>query len=247
MVNNLKVMKDEVKKLEECIKNFDNIDIDKLKNDKEYKIKIHTPIIEQLQKINECFLQNVIIKINRLKIYPVEVEIYYYKQGVFEDECCHRNDLQKNNFGKLYFHRELNRKTKRRCEEKEALIDTSYYGGVDVCVSDSEDYYLSILIRSAYIKNRNNKENEFKSGIHRIVNIITDELENLLESGFINSFECKIYEDKGEKCKFLIARGIEVKCKNRKRIKNKQYFKDGYELNTYIDNESITSKIVKPK
>lgn len=204
-------------------------------------------IVKKLQEINECFLQNVIIKINRLEIYPIEVEIYYYKQGVFEDESCHRNDLQKNNFGKLYFHRELNRKTKRRCEEKEALIDTSYYGGVDVCVSDSEDYYLSILIRSAYIKNRNNKENEFKSGIHRIVNIITDELENLLESGFINSLECKIYEDKDEKCKFLIARGIEVKYKNRKRIKNKQYFKDGYELNTYIDNESITSKIVKPK
>ena len=230
-------------------KMLDNLDII---NNEVTKLKDktnHDDIVKQLQKINECFLQNVIIKINnRLEIYPVEVEIYYYdNKGIFQDGNCHQNALQKNNFGKLYFHRKLNRTTKKRSKEKETLIDTSYYGGVDVCISKSEDYYLSILIRSAYIKNRNNKENEFKSGIHRIVNTITDELANLLECGFINNLECKIYEDNAEKDKLLRAQGIEFKCKNRKRIKNKQYFNDGYELNTYIDNESITSKIVQPK
>lgn len=116
-------------------------------------------IVEQLKEINKCFLQNYIIKINDLEIYPVEVEIYYFKDGVFEDENCHQNELQKNHFGKLYFHRA------GRSKKEEALIDTNTYGGVDVCISKG-DYYLSILIRSAYI-NELKKENLF-SGINKI-------------------------------------------------------------------------------
>ena len=161
----LKIIENEVKKL----------------NDE----KNHDKIVAQLQKINECFLRNVIIKINnRLEIYPVEVESYYYKKGVFEDGYCHKNVLQKNNFGKLYFHRAS------RSESKDALIDTSYYGGVDVCISDNDDYYLSILIRSAYIKNR--KEKDLIMGIHRVVNRITDELESLLEQGDIDNINCGV-------------------------------------------------------
>ena len=216
--------------------------------------KNHDEIVTQLQKINECFLRNVIIKINRLEIYPVEVEIYYYKEGVFGDGNCHKNELQKNNFGKLYFHRAS------RSKSKDSLIDTNKYGGVDVCLSISnkkskeDDYFLSVLLRSAYIKNR--KGTEFITGIHIVVNRITDELENLLEEGKIN-IEYNIYEDENDKKTFLGGKidNFKFECKNRKRIQDKNFFEhekiekknyDNYKLNTYIDNEKITSKIVKP-
>lgn len=212
--------------------------------------KNNDAIIKQLQEINKCFLRNVIIKINRLEIYPVEVEIYYYdNKGIFQDENCHQNKLQKNNFGKLYFHRAS------RSKSKDTLIDTSRYGGVDVCISDSEDYYLSILIRSAYIKNRKEKETkkEFITGIHRIVNRITDELENLLEDGKID-FEYDIYEDEKAKKEQLKNEISKFKYKHRKRIQGEKFFKheeiekknyDEYKLNTYI--EDIELKIIQPK
>lgn len=244
----LQKIEDEVGKLENYVNNNkENI------NEKE--------VIEKLQEINKCFLQNVIIKINsnRLEIYPVEVEIYYYKEGVFEDGYCHKNELQKgkdddgkynDRFGKLYFHRAS------RSKSKEALIDTSYYGGVDICLSRG-DYYLSILLRSVYVKDRtNNKKNIFITGIHRIVNRITDELESLLEYGDIN-IKYKIYENQEEKEKFLKSekevniQDFEFKYINRWRIKNTAYFEHDKEknftLNTYIDNKKITSKMVKPK
>lgn len=195
-------------------------------------------IVNKLQEINICFLQNYIIKIDKLEIYPIEVEIYYYKQGVFEDKSCHRNKLQKENFGKLYFHRAS------RSESKDALIDTSYYGGVDVCISDSEDYYLSILLRSAYIKDRNEKI-YIKSGIHRIVNSITDELEFLLEKGYINNIECKIC--KNENFLKKIIDDFKFNCFHHERIKKEKkkeiHFDDGYALNTFINNKTILLEI----
>jgi len=141
-------------------------------------------IVKQLQEINDLFLTTYKLEIKyndkTITILPVETEIYFSnckeekceKQGkdkckqcehkIFHCGMIHNNDLQKKHFGQLYFHRA------GRSDRKEALIDTTR-GGVDVCISDSSNYYLSILIRSAYIKHRNNKKPEIKSGIHKIV------------------------------------------------------------------------------
>ena len=197
-------------------------------------------VIEKLQEINKCFLQNIIIKINRLKIYPVEIEIYYYKEGTFKDSTCHRNELQENNFSNLYFHRA------GRLKEKKTLIDTTYHGGVDVCLSKGK-YNLSILLRSAYIINR--KETKLITGIHRVVNQITDELESLLEEGKIN-IEYDIYEDKKDEKKDFLGKRIDDFCSHEriKKTKKKEiYFGDKRELNTFINNTEIIEEIYKDK
>jgi hypothetical protein len=101
-------------------------------------------ILRLLQSINECFLSRYMIEIDSsFKLYPIEVEAYYHHPG-FSDSCVHKNGLQKNRFGKLYFHRGSSEK------ENSFLYDR---GGFDVCLSDSDNYYFGILIRSAWINN----------------------------------------------------------------------------------------------
>lgn len=132
-------------------------------------------IVKQLQKINECFLTkykiNFKYKGKTINIIPIETEIYYYNENIdkniFEDKMIHKNDLQKNNFGKLYFHRIQSKEYENMKwgAKKTNPIDLKRCG-VDVCISNSEEYYLSILIRSALI-NGIEKANMF-SGINKI-------------------------------------------------------------------------------
>lgn len=97
-----------------------------------------------LQRINKLFLTKLMIRINdTLVLYPTEVEAYYNNATKFSDMCVHNNKLQKNHLGKLYFH--------RKGETKENKILFWNYGGIDVCISNNNSYYLSILIRSAII------------------------------------------------------------------------------------------------
>lgn len=127
-----------------------------------------------LQKINEKFITEYKIVINHnnrnLTIIPIETEIYFSKvlSEKPDDGMCHMNDLQKgkdkngnDRFGKLYFHR-YHQKNKN--DDTNTIKCTR--GGVDVCISNSENYYLSILIRSAFI-NGTEKEN-LCSGINNI-------------------------------------------------------------------------------
>lgn len=80
--------------------------------------------------------------VNGIKVYPKEIEIYAYKEGLFEDNSVHRNELQQNNKGHLYVHRFG--KTK----------DSPYKGraGVDYCFSGEPNLYYTWLIRSAYFE-----------------------------------------------------------------------------------------------
>lgn len=99
--------------------------------------------VKILQEINELFLTRYMLEIDEnFRLYPIEVETYYYNNTNFPDTCVHKNDLQKNRFGKLYFHRASPSK------ESPFLYDG---GGFDICLSDSENFYLGILIRSAWI------------------------------------------------------------------------------------------------
>ena len=91
-------------------------------------------IANQLQKLNDLFLTQYKLKIDNIEIIPLETEIYYFNEKhPFKDKMIHKTPEQKNNFGKLYFHKR-----------------GGYYGGVDICLSE-ENYYLSILLRSAIV------------------------------------------------------------------------------------------------
>lgn len=102
-------------------------------------------IIERLQSEAKRFLKETKLLLNGVFIQPKEIEVYYHKEGEFEDTSVHRNDLQKKNKNHFYVHRR-------------GLKQTDKYkggnrGGVDFVVSDSENIYYSYLIRSALIDN----------------------------------------------------------------------------------------------
>lgn len=233
-------------------------------------------IVKQLQKINECFLQNYIIKINDLKIYPVEVEIYYYNNnGIFRDGNCHKNELQQYKvenkdsekifrFGKLYFH--------RRGKLKDHNISICS-GGFDVCVANSDGYFLSILIRSAYF---NNNIDTLEIGINKIVRKILLDIDEGKYKSIIEKIkkhqklEEKEKEEIQEDLKNLEKKDL-MKIKDKEannqitkqkivtqyRIQDKKYFNhynnpqkkdyDKYELNSFINDKEIVKKIYKDK
>ncbi|MCH4182629.1 MAG: hypothetical protein LKF48_05615 [Prevotella sp.] len=101
------------------------------------------------EKVNELqlraseFLTSSKLSLNRLTIYPKEIEVYYYKDGEFEDNSVHKNELQKNNQNHLYIHRRGIKRT------------DSYKGGnrvgIDFVVSNDDSIYYSYLLRSCVI------------------------------------------------------------------------------------------------
>lgn len=74
--------------------------------------------------INDCRIEALGVTIE-----PLWVEAYYYDEVRFPDHNTHRSSKQKNRFGQLYFHERG-------------------YGGVDICLSDSEDFCLSFLLKA---------------------------------------------------------------------------------------------------
>ena len=114
-------------------------------------------IVTELQKEAKQFIAHNKLVLNGVEIYPKEIEVYYYKEGEFEDKSVHRNELQKNNKNHFYVH---------RCKKSD-----SYKGGnragLDFVVSNDKNTYYSYLIRSAEINHRlvygpNNVLNEIK-------------------------------------------------------------------------------------
>ncbi len=99
---------------------------------KEEQIKI-------LQKIGKTLITEYEIKVDGIKIEPLWVEAYYYNQDNFADCNSHLDDKQKNRFGKLYFH-------------------NKGYGGFDICLSNSDKYYLSFLLKATLINGKFNTQ-----------------------------------------------------------------------------------------
>lgn len=161
--------------------------------------KIHDDIVEQLKKINECFLTNYKLNFEfdgkTINIIPIEAEIYYHNENIdkniFEDKMIHKNYLQNNNFGKLYFHRIKNNIVEIEKKKQEPIDLKSC--GVDVCVSNG-NYYLSILIRSALI------EGEMISGINKICRKIKEILkpEGCLQCFFYDLEDINVIQKRTE-------------------------------------------------
>jgi len=107
------------------------------------KTSVKEEQVSILQKINKYFLTQYMLEIDKdFRLYPIEVEAYYYNNPNFPDTCVHQNELQRNRFGKLYFHRASPKK------DSSFLYDA---GGFDICLSNTDNCYLGILIRSAWI------------------------------------------------------------------------------------------------
>lgn len=128
-------------------KNFSDL---KTKIDNLLKETSHKKIVLILQDIMYTLLSGYVFKIQGNKgfvtIDPVEIEAYFFKEVCFEDDCVHRNEKQKNNFGKLYVHKTKNNYLKGGTRK-----------GMDLCLSDSESYTLAFLIRSAYVNSLKNR------------------------------------------------------------------------------------------
>jgi hypothetical protein len=167
-------------------------------------------VVSHLQKINETFLQEYYLSINGVKVYPIEVEIYYKDDNYYGGFCDNMiydsvdeqgKNYQRNNYHGLYIH-----------------PNGGYHGGFDIVLSDDDSYALSILIRSAYIG-----EIE-KQSLYRGIN----RLKRALELHKIQN---------GRKVE-LIDNHRNDEVLHHKRITGKKYGnRNDYELNTFFGSE----------
>jgi hypothetical protein len=124
-------------------------------------------IVKKLQEEAKNFItQNILVLKNfKIKIYPKEIEVYYYNDD-FKDKAVHRKPQQTMKYkDHFYVH---------RCKNSD-----SYKGGnragLDFVVSDDENTYYSYLIRSAVINGQpfygpNNVLNAIKSACGYVEN-----------------------------------------------------------------------------
>lgn len=141
-------------------------------------------LIPILKKTNEYFIKNCEIHIDdSLVLVPIETEIYFVNNW-FTDGMCHKNDLQKARFGQLYFHRYPKKDKNDKSNTIKCISPKTNWGGVDICLSNSNDYYLSMLIRSAFIKGTTKLVSGTRNICDKIKEICFDESKENLQSFF---------------------------------------------------------------
>lgn len=115
-------------------------------------------VVHHLQNMAKDLLLNYELRLKGVSIVLKEIEVYFYKKEVFEDNSVHRNDLQKNHGGYLYIH--------RWGTKKSDPYKGGQYPGIDYVVSTSDDEYYSYLIRSAVV------DGEMVVGPHNVLEAI---------------------------------------------------------------------------
>lgn len=88
-------------------------------------------IEDALRHIAEIVLKDYILKFGETFVQLIEIEMYYYNESCYKDTAIHKSEHQRHSYGKVYVHP----------------------SGFDICLSDSDDYYLSFLVRSARVGN----------------------------------------------------------------------------------------------
>lgn len=124
----------------------------------------------RLQEINSLIITQYHLEIGDLLIYPKEVESYYYHLTHFPDPYVHKNELQSNRLGKLYFHRYGIQALHEIKKKKRA--------GLDICLSDSEGYYYGMIIRVAKIVNKKTSDVIVIPGPALLQNYVVNHLNN---------------------------------------------------------------------
>ena len=109
-----------------------------------------------------------VIEVEGITIEPLWVEAYYFHKNVFSDCNTHLSEKQKNRFGQLYFH------------EKGR-------GGFDLCLSDSEDYYLSFLLKRTSINGKFVKQADAEDVLEKNGKTIYD------RKDLINTMPCILF------------------------------------------------------
>ncbi len=203
-------------------------------------------IIPILKKVNEYFIKNCEIHINNnLIIRPVETEIYFVN-NLFSDGMCHKNDLQKNRFGQLYFHRYPKKDKNDDSNTIKCLSPKTTWGGFDVCLSINANYYLSILIRSALFIN-GIIEDKLVSGTRKICDkikeICFDESNENLQSFF------ESLEDKEKNKVTIVKRNTSEQTSMffQPRISGKEYYRKTIEYELNCLNYDFLNKIITTK
>lgn len=101
----------------------------------------HGKMVCMMQQTMKLLLTHYAVNVCGITVYPLETESYFMRKGVFEDCYVHDNDLQMNHFGRLYIH--------RRGRSAAASYKADNRVCMGICLSDSDTYYYSTLVRSA--------------------------------------------------------------------------------------------------
>ena len=196
-------------------KNFSDL---KTKIDNLLKEDAEEKIVLILQDIMYTLLSDYVFKIQGNKSFvtidPIEIEAYFFKEACFEDDCVHRNEKQKNNFGKLYVHKTKNNHLKGGTRK-----------GVDLCLSDSESYTLAFLIISAYINSMKNRI----CGPSLLTDGVFEELGFDYKTDYGN-LESKnvLFKEKKPEAEFYISTRINVNSKMQSSLLRMVRIKDNY-------------------
>ena len=190
----------------------------KTKIDNLLKETSHKKIVLILQDIMYTLLSGYVFKIQGNKgfvtIDPIEIEAYFFKEACFEDDCVHRNEKQKNNFGKLYVHKTKNNHLKGGTRK-----------GMDLCLSDSESYTLAFLIRSAYVNSMKNRicgPSLLTDGVFEELGFDYKKYYNKLESQPV------LFKEKKPEAEFYISTRINVNSKMHSSLLRMVRIKDNY-------------------
>lgn len=99
--------------------------------------------IEILQEIGAKLINEYEIHVGDLKIEPMLVEAYYHHKGKFEDSSVYAANEEEDK-AVLY--------ARSRQQKNQGKLFVHFNDwGIDICLTDSGDYYLSYLIKNALV------------------------------------------------------------------------------------------------
>lgn len=195
--------------------------------------------IKSLQIEAAQFLTKTKMTMNGLVIFPKEIEVYYYKEGEFEDSTVHRNELQKNNKYHFYVH--------RWGKTRNDKYKGGNRAGLDFVISDDENTYYSYLIRSAVINGN------LKVGPNKVLKTIEEctilshkELEsNTIELDIVDSSYDVLFSERinlNQECEFSHYELRAVLCDNLYREKESKYRYKEKMIIRFIKEQKMTSQ-----
>ncbi|MFR8011321.1 MAG: hypothetical protein ACLU8W_06120 [Clostridia bacterium] len=124
-----------MKTLEKLVEQLEN---ESNKEDSDPKVQIGI-----LQEIGVVLINEYEICVGDLRIEPMLVEAYYYHKGKFEDNYVYAAK-EKEDKAVLYA------RSRQQRNQGKLFIHFNDWG-IDVCLTDSSDYYLSYLIKNALV------------------------------------------------------------------------------------------------
>lgn len=141
-----------MEKLEELVKELEVLEKAIPEKFVEKSGTLEEEISEKLREIMETFLLGYHVEFGAYKIYPIVVEAYHYKENIYEDSSVYKKERQKNHYGELFIHNVKNKND-----------------GLDICLSRNDNYYLSILIKNAFIEFNGNTYFATQSMVSKLI------------------------------------------------------------------------------